>query len=106
MEACGCLPGCVDLYYEINQNYQPVADAQHQKSLVQFEIFFDDKTFYPYYRSELQSFSQLLANTGGLLGLFLGFSFLSIVELVYFICIACWGLIKPNSVRGIAHYRR
>ncbi|PSN38575.1 Pickpocket protein 28, partial [Blattella germanica] len=33
MEACGCLPGCVDLYYEINQNYQPVADAQHQKSL-------------------------------------------------------------------------
>jgi amiloride-sensitive sodium channel len=37
------------------------------------------------------------ANTGGLLGLFLGFSFLSAVEAIYFITIRLWCSINQRN---------
>lgn len=36
-------------------------------------------------RSEVYGYTDFLANCGGLLGLFLGFSILSIVEIIYFL---------------------
>lgn len=39
------------------------------------------------------------ANTGGLLGLFMGFSFLSAIEVIYFISLRLWcATLKKNKV--------
>lgn len=47
-------------------------------------IFFKDDDFIFSKRSELYSFTDFIANFGGILGLFLGVSILSIVEIIYF----------------------
>lgn len=39
------------------------------------------------------------ANTGGLLGLFMGFSFLSAIEVIYFISLRLWCAVsKKNKI--------
>lgn len=48
-------------------------------------IFFKDDDFIFSKRSELYNFTDFIANFGGILGLFLGVSLLSIVEIIYFI---------------------
>jgi hypothetical protein len=47
-------------------------------------IFFKDDDFLYSKRSELHSSTDFIANFGGILGLFLGVSILSLVEIVYF----------------------
>lgn len=47
-------------------------------------IFFKDDDFIFSKRSELYSFTDFIANFGGILGLFLGVSILSLVEIIYF----------------------
>lgn len=46
-------------------------------------IFFKDKQFITSKRSELYGPTDFIANCGGLLGLFMGVSLLSVVEIVY-----------------------
>lgn len=48
-------------------------------------IFFKDDDFIFSKRSEMYSSTDFIANFGGILGLFLGVSILSIVEIIYFI---------------------
>lgn len=48
-------------------------------------IFFKEMQFITSERNELYGQTDFLANCGGLLGLFTGFSFLSIVEILYFL---------------------
>ena len=54
-------------------------------------IFFKENQFTSSKRSELYGPTDFLANFGGLLGLFMGVSILSIVEIIYFctIRLAC-----------------
>lgn len=47
-------------------------------------IFFKENQFITSKRSELYGPTDFLANCGGLLGLFMGVSLLSIVEIIYF----------------------
>lgn len=47
-------------------------------------IYFKEPRFLSMRRSELFGITDFLANCGGLLGLFLGFSFLSLIEIFYF----------------------
>ena len=53
------------------------------KSVV--SILFKDDDFLYTQRSEIHGWADFIANTGGILGLFLGISILSIVEIIYFI---------------------
>ncbi|XP_043266575.1 pickpocket protein 28-like isoform X2 [Venturia canescens] len=48
-------------------------------------LFFVDSQFPNYVKSELFGFIEFLSSIGGLLGLFMGFSFLSLAEIVYFV---------------------
>lgn len=52
--------------------------------LARIVIFFRDNQFIASKRSELYGQTDFLANAGGLLGLFMGVSILSLVEVVYF----------------------
>lgn len=65
-------------------------------------IFFKETQFITSKRSELYGLTDFLANCGGLLGLFMGISILSIVELVYFCTIRLMcnlGMRKRRSAR-------
>lgn len=87
--ACGCLPACTSLEYdgEISVDemryFSQTKVGRYFRSLV--TIFFKHDDFIYSKRSELYSFTDFIANFGGILGLFLGVSLLSIVEVIYFI---------------------
>lgn len=52
-------------------------------------VFFKEAQFITSRRSELYGQTDFLANCGGLLGLFMGFSILSLVEILYFLTLRC-----------------
>ncbi|KAI8439387.1 hypothetical protein MSG28_013193 [Choristoneura fumiferana] len=66
-------------------------------------IFFKEAQFITSRRSELYGQTDFLANCGGLLGLFMGFSFLSVVEIIYFLTLRLWcALWKKKSKKRVA----
>ncbi|KAG7308210.1 hypothetical protein JYU34_006880 [Plutella xylostella] len=100
-EACRCLPACNSVTYEAEilkteyniKNYVKNYDRLHNESFSEeydslefsaIEVYYKQERFPSIRRSELFGVTDVVANCGGLLGLFLGFSFLSIVEIVYF----------------------
>jgi acid-sensing ion channel, other len=50
-------------------------------------LYFSEELFTSLRRSELYGGTDFLANCGGILGLFMGFSFLSLLEVIYFFTI-------------------
>ncbi|XP_050294515.1 pickpocket protein 28-like isoform X2 [Anthonomus grandis grandis] len=94
---CDCLPGCMSLVYNAETSqadfmWPDLFDAfKANKSefpnvaLTRITIFFKEQQFITSERNELYGRVDFLANCGGILGLFTGFSFLSIVEVLYFL---------------------
>ncbi|XP_068142436.1 pickpocket protein 28 [Drosophila tropicalis] len=97
---CNCLPSCTSIAYEaeISQadfDYKTVSNGDGPEGMEKetkrdgmkmsrVSIFFKEAQFLTSRRSELYGTTDFLANCGGLLGLFMGVSALSIVELIYF----------------------
>ncbi|XP_077285517.1 pickpocket protein 28-like [Arctopsyche grandis] len=96
---CDCLPACTSLIYdsEVSQSdfhWLDLAKAKKKDTprikefgLSRVSMFFKDAEFIMSRRSELYGITDFLANCGGIMGLFLGFSFLSLVEIIYFLTI-------------------
>ncbi|KAJ8935302.1 hypothetical protein NQ318_015336 [Aromia moschata] len=97
---CDCMPLCTELSYSIEQsqtewkwNEQLVADRMVEDNKLQKEVFHFSKLsvffkldqFLTSQRNELYGPTDFLANFGGLLGLFTGFSLLSLMEIIYFL---------------------
>ncbi|KAG5332814.1 PPK28 protein, partial [Acromyrmex heyeri] len=101
--SCNCWPSCFEINYriELSQN-KLVQTFQTNKQYVKKNIdyftenvavvhlFFVDSQFTKYMKSELFGFIEFLSSTGGLLGLFMGFSFLSFMEILYFSTMRVW----------------
>ncbi|XP_046675367.1 pickpocket protein 28-like [Homalodisca vitripennis] len=109
---CNCLPSCFEIEYRIS-----VANFRRNFSTASGKGFYKDR--YPgiipedsfaivttqyqtqkvtaLMRVAVFSLSDFIANIGGLLGLFLGFSFLSLFEIVYF-CVLRFNKKKPKRV--------
>ncbi|XP_050513889.1 pickpocket protein 28-like isoform X2 [Diabrotica virgifera virgifera] len=99
--ACDCLPMCSDLTYnvELSQSRWNWLSAFRARatnrtridpsgvSVSKLIIFFKTSDFIYSERNELYGPLDFLANFGGLLGLFTGFSLLSLMEIVYFLTI-------------------
>lgn len=65
-------------------------------------IFFQGAEFIPLLRTEINSMSEIIASCGGLMGLFMGVSLMSVVELFYYCTlrpVAMWALAKPKKAR-------
>nr|CAI5824716.1 unnamed protein product [Callosobruchus analis] len=78
---CDCRPACVDLKY----------DADHTQARWQFkEMYFARHRKSMDESNELYGPIDFLANFGGLLGLFTGFSLLSLMEIIYFLSLRIW----------------
>ncbi|XP_017783361.1 PREDICTED: pickpocket protein 28-like [Nicrophorus vespilloides] len=99
---CNCLPSCFDINYtkkgysmgKITKKYNSTVNSDimqnatfdyFAENMAVVHFFFSNDKFIKQTKSELYGFSEFLSNTGGLLGLFLGFSFLSAIEIFYFI---------------------
>ncbi|XP_050514398.1 pickpocket protein 28-like [Diabrotica virgifera virgifera] len=98
---CNCLPMCSDLSYNtessqcewdwISALFAPIeniTDLPLDTSIItssQLVVFFKRSDFIFSERNELYGPLDFLANFGGLLGLFTGFSLLSLMEIVYFL---------------------
>lgn len=65
--------------------------------MTRVNIFFKDTQFITSRRSELYGPTDFLANCGGLLGVFLGCSFLSLFEIFYFLTLRLWCNIKMHG---------
>ncbi|XP_063370282.1 pickpocket protein 28-like [Cydia amplana] len=104
-DRCKCLQLCHSVQYEAepvrtNFDFAGFDEARHRfrnelngltepyKSLIdgltRIEMYFKDAQFVTMHRKELFGATDFLAECGGLGGVFLGFSFLSLVELIYF----------------------
>lgn len=89
IKSCSCLHPCNEIIYttKIVKEYLPAnasGDQMYRESLV---IDFGDEEYVALRRSASFGAVSLLSNIGGFLGLFLGISLFSIVEVVYFFTI-------------------
>ncbi|CAH1154497.1 unnamed protein product, partial [Phaedon cochleariae] len=96
---CQCKPLCTELTYNMEQS-QSAWEYKEQfraKGMTEYDldglrfaklsIFFKQESFLTSQRNELYGPTDFLANFGGLLGLFTGFSLLSAAEIIYFLTI-------------------
>ncbi|GAB0099612.1 pickpocket protein 28 [Sergentomyia squamirostris] len=94
---CNCLPSCTYLTYDSEISYGDVSFKGHYRnntyyasgtkenvSYAYIVLFFKEDQFISLRRGELFGKTDFVANCGGLLGLFMGVSLLSIVEIIYF----------------------
>ncbi|KAL1375829.1 hypothetical protein pipiens_017257 [Culex pipiens pipiens] len=101
-DACGCLPTCKTVRYdvEISQlpfNYEAYiwalgfdyseADEYVTSSLT---VTFKNNQMLPLIRRELIGFGDMLARFGGLYGLMMGASVVSLMEILYYVAIRPW----------------
>ncbi|VEN46109.1 unnamed protein product, partial [Callosobruchus maculatus] len=95
---CDCKPSCVEIAYDtkLSQspwNYKERYLAQHRQPIddsyvyARLSVFFKQDSFLTSERNELYGPTDFLANFGGLLGLFTGFSVLSLAEILYFLSV-------------------
>ncbi|XP_031627357.1 pickpocket protein 28-like [Contarinia nasturtii] len=92
---CDCLPSCFEVTYDSEISMAPLlpqAPLLAKQGLLGpnvsvMHIFFKNNYFRSQRKDELIGFTEFLSNTGGLLGLFMGFSLFSFIEIFYFLTI-------------------
>lgn len=101
---CNCMPACTSLVYntEISQANFDLEDMLNAAGDTEFQqefpgsqmsrltIYFKENQFITSKRSELYGVTDFLANCGGIFGLFMGFSILSMVEMLYYASLRFW----------------
>uniref|UniRef100_A0A336MJF3 CSON001992 protein n=1 Tax=Culicoides sonorensis TaxID=179676 RepID=A0A336MJF3_CULSO len=103
---CNCWAGCRSIQYEAQVREAKLFDNQRRIVKIQvvdktgkvenrsvlydvtkLYVTFKDSEFFAMKRSELYGLTDFIANCGGLLGLFMGVSLLSFVEIIYFFAV-------------------
>lgn len=101
---CNCMPACTSLVYntEISQanfDLEEMIKAEGDteffeefpgSQMTRLAIYFKENQFITSKRSELYGITDFLANCGGIFGLFMGFSILSIFEMIYYFSLRLW----------------
>ncbi|CAL8072486.1 unnamed protein product [Orchesella dallaii] len=94
-----CLPPCTEIVYQTDATSLTVRKESIDRLFKQYDkyssdrkvsivhVYFSVDSAYPRLRQELYTIIDLLSNTGGLLGLCMGFSFLSLLEILYYFTI-------------------
>ncbi|XP_023948613.2 pickpocket protein 28-like [Bicyclus anynana] len=94
---CNCLPACNSIAYETETTLSVLHDEDRHTFRLNWRdfdletykvsnimLFFKKSQFELWIRSELYGTSDILASCEGLLGLFMGFSVINIIEILYF----------------------
>ncbi|XP_059219962.1 pickpocket protein 28-like isoform X2 [Stomoxys calcitrans] len=108
---CNCMSACTSLSYnaEISQGnfdlehmLEAVGDSDYLQKypgaeMSRLSIYFKENQFITSKRSELYGVTDFLANCGGIFGLFMGFSILSVVELLYHVSLRLWSHVTATN---------
>ncbi|CAH1963311.1 unnamed protein product [Acanthoscelides obtectus] len=100
-DKCKCYSACYDISYGITKSYGKILPYDFRKqintpinvtpeSTTIVHFFFMKSSYNILTKSELFAFTDIVSNIGGLLGLFMGFSIMSIVEIIYFLSLRLW----------------
>lgn len=95
--ACNCMPACTSLIYnaeisqanfDLDEMLAAEGDTEFMREypgsqMSRLSIYFKQNQFITSKRSELYGVTDFLANCGGIFGLFMGLSILSLVEIMY-----------------------
>ncbi|XP_044252515.1 pickpocket protein 28-like [Tribolium madens] len=94
---CDCKPSCTNLKYSVETSHSDFYFKEYFKVHNEFkledfdgthwsvlQLYFKDEQFMTMERNELYGISDLISNLGGLLGLFTGFSLITMAEIIYF----------------------
>ena len=88
---------------EPNQDLKKMINLYGKENLSLLHILIQSPYITKIKRDVAMTFTSYVANTGGLLGLCLGFSFISGVEILYWCCYCCCGRkMKKNTVENTA----
>nr|XP_014285382.2 pickpocket protein 28-like [Halyomorpha halys] len=110
--SCDCLPSCSELQYEIRVNKAPrnlSLDLTHHsnETFTVLKVVFQGNYFIGIKRTVMFGFSDFVANVGGILGLFLGFSILSLLEIIYFVFFRpCTNLRQRKRIKPLPNNMR
>ncbi|XP_050421683.1 pickpocket protein 28-like isoform X3 [Adelges cooleyi] len=90
-DECDCMPACTEVRYEFKvvgmfKNWTN-SDENDEMESSRLSLHFEKEAVISIEKTALISFNELLSNTGGILGLFLGCSIISIFEIIYFFVI-------------------
>ncbi|XP_059480003.1 pickpocket protein 28-like [Neocloeon triangulifer] len=124
--SCRCLPGCSEISYSARisssaltdsfsakERFTPLSD--HPVNITYFKenyaivhLYFSEPEVTAYELNEINDYVGFLSNTGGLLGLFHGFSILSLIEILYFMSVRLLGArrARQKKVRQLRAPRR
>ncbi|KAK3911819.1 Pickpocket protein 28 [Frankliniella fusca] len=108
---CNCLPSCTILRYDGESSVDKFPWEERQRALgelvepnmrggvskSQLNVYFNSLQFVTTRRGEMYGHTDFLANFGGLLGLFTGFSVISLVEVAYYISLRLWFDIRRRA---------
>jgi acid-sensing ion channel, other len=85
-KSCNCLPACnsIEFDFEVIEDKMVQEHADDGNLTASALIYFGDVEYFAYKRYANYGAVTFLSNIGGLLGLFLGISMLSLIETIYF----------------------
>ncbi|XP_055841901.1 degenerin-like protein asic-1 isoform X1 [Episyrphus balteatus] len=92
-----CLPECISIKYKAELEHQvPYEHGLSDKRSTKITFKFDEDVFNALKLSELYTWTDFIANCGGILGFFIGISILSLMEIVYFFTLRLWTNLKAR----------
>lgn len=97
-KSCRCFQKCNKIEFEFK--------ASFSETFTTFiSIVYDEEFFYGYVKKRVSDFEDLLATIGGFLGLILGISVITFIELIDFLIFSCRGLkfkkeLSLNNIEG------
>ena len=75
-----------NIVFEAVHNVDDVYDA-YEKDIAQVTFYFESSSAFEFVRQPRMNFGDFVGQIGGIMGLFMGFSLISVVELVYWFTI-------------------
>jgi acid-sensing ion channel, other len=88
IQQCDCLPSCSLIDYNVNVHFEKFKSENNSEvEKASMSVYFADDEFIVMRRYASFGTVTLLSNIGGLLGLFLGASVMSFIEIFYFFVI-------------------
>ena len=129
VKGCDCPLPCHEIKYETKVNREPwpqpwqvdflkpmlakvagisvndVTEELVKQHLLMMGVYYDELSTTLVEEKELYTFSKILSDIGGQMGMFLGASFISLIEiicLVFSMIVQCWKKPKKNNVKSIS----
>ncbi|XP_023715587.1 pickpocket protein 28 isoform X2 [Cryptotermes secundus] len=100
LSKCNCMPACAEITYDVENSHAKFSwldtlnafdkirgsnqTTTAKEKIARAAFYYKERQYVTSRRGELYGPADFLASCGGLLGLYLGFSILSLVEIVYF----------------------